>query len=93
MIATRPRRAPKPPAKSVANPLTTKWNGSFALPPFEKIEVRHFKPAIEAAFRQHRAEIKKITGNRAAPTFANTIVALEKSGRQLARIAAVFSNL
>ena len=63
------------------------------MPPFDKIEVRHFKPALEAAFREHKAEIEKIATNRAAPTFTNTIVALEKSGWQLSRVAAVFSNL
>jgi peptidyl-dipeptidase Dcp len=70
-----------------------KWNGEFGMPPFGKIEVRHFKPALEAAFRAHKAEIEKIATNRARPTFANTIRALEKSGWQLARVASVFSNL
>jgi peptidyl-dipeptidase Dcp len=70
-----------------------KWNGEFAMPPFDKIEVRQFKPAFDAAFREHKAEIEKIASNRTKPTFANTIVALEKSGWQLARVSAVFSNL
>jgi peptidyl-dipeptidase Dcp len=73
--------------------LIAKWNGGFALPPFGKIEVRHFKPALEAAFREHNAEIEKIATNRAPPTFANTILALEKSGWQLSRVASVFWNL
>jgi peptidyl-dipeptidase Dcp len=73
--------------------LTSKWNGSFGLPPFEKIEARHFKPALESAFREHNTEIEKIATNPARPTFANTIVALEKSGWQLSRIASVFWNL
>ncbi|MBA2126112.1 peptidase M3 [Hyphomicrobium methylovorum] len=81
------------PRKSRSNPLLAKWNGEFALPPFEKIEVRHFKPALEAAFREHKAEIEKIAANKAKPTFANTIVALEKSGTQLSRIASAFWNL
>jgi peptidyl-dipeptidase Dcp len=63
------------------------------MPPFGSIEVLHFKPALEAAFREHNAEIEKIAANRAAPTFANTILALEKSGWQLSRVASVFWNL
>ena len=93
MIVASRKPAPRPRARSTSNPLTIKWNGGFALPPFDKIEVRHFKPALEAAFREHKAEIEKIATNRTAPTFTNTIVALEKSGWQLSRVAAVFSNL
>ena len=93
MIAASRKPAPRPRARSTSNPLTIKWNGGFALPPFDKIEVRHFKPALEAAFREHKAEIEKIATNRTASTFTNTIVALEKSGWQLSRVAAVFSNL
>ena len=93
MIAPRRKSATKTPPKSAVNPLIAKWNGGFALPPFGKIEIRHFKPALEAAFREHNAEIEKIATNRARPTFANTILALEKSGWQLSRVASVFWNL
>ncbi len=93
MIATKRTSRPVPRTRSVSNPLIVKWNGGFAMPPFDKIEVRHFKPALEAAFREHKAEIEKIASNRAKPTFANTILALEKSGWQLSRVASVFSNL
>ena len=97
MIAVSKKSKPKtrlvPKAKAVPNPFATKWNGKFSLPPFDRIEARHFKPALQAAFREHRAEIEKIVANRAKPTFANTIVALEKSGWQLVRVASVFSNL
>ncbi|WP_045834759.1 M3 family metallopeptidase [Hyphomicrobium sp. 99] len=92
MIAKR-RVAPKPRSKPSVNPLTTKWNGPFGMPPFEKIEARHFKPALDAAFREHKAEIELIAKNTAKPTFANTIVAFEKSGTQLSRVASVFWNL
>ncbi len=95
----RTLRAPAPPAKvrrpsaASANPLLTTWSGPFALPPFERLEARHFKPALERAFKVHKLEIEKIAGNSAKPTFANTIIALEKSGQVLARVASVFSNL
>lgn len=85
--------APKPRSKPSVNPLLAKWNGAFAMPPFGKIEARHFKPALDAAFREHKAEIELIAKNSAKPTFANTIVALEKSGWQLSRVASVFWNL
>ncbi|MBX9682724.1 MAG: M3 family metallopeptidase [Hyphomicrobium sp.] len=86
---SNPRRA----AASSANPLLTSWNGPFSLPPFEKIDAKHFKPALDAAFKAHKSEIEKIAANTAKPTFANTVIALEKSGTLLARVASVFSNL
>jgi peptidyl-dipeptidase Dcp len=92
MIAKR-KAASKPRRPTNVNPLMAKWNGEFAMPPFDKIEARHFKPALEAAFREHKAEIEKIGRNPAKPTFSNTIVALEKSGWQLSRVASVFWNL
>lgn len=93
-----PRKAtklvkPGSAALSAKNPFTGAWPGAFAMPPFGKIETKHFKPALDAAFREHKREIQKIAANAAKPTFANTILALEKSGRQLSRVAAVFSNL
>ncbi len=75
------------------NPLLASWKTTYEIPPFAKIEARHFRPALEAAFREHREEIKKICANPARPTFANTIIALEKSGRLLTRVGSVFSNL
>lgn len=87
------KAASKPRSKPSINPLIGKWNGPFAMPPFGKIEARHFKPALDAAFREHKAEIERIAKNPAKPTFANTIVALEKSGTQLTRVASVFWNL
>lgn len=81
------------PASASSNPLLANFPGHFALPPFEKVEAKHFKPALESAFKAHKAEIAKIAHNSAKPTFANTIVALEKSGQLLSRVAPVFSNL
>jgi peptidyl-dipeptidase Dcp len=75
------------------NPLLSKWTGKFAEPPFCKIEARHFRPALKEAFKAHKAEIEKIAANTARPTFANTILALEKSGTMLARVGAVFGNI
>ena len=79
--------------KQSTNPLLSRWTTPFEIPPFAKFEVKHFRPALETAFREHRGEIAKISANSAKPSFANTIVALEKSGRLLTRVGSVFSNL
>lgn len=85
--ARRPKREP------ARNPLLARWTAPHALPPFASIEPRHYKPALDVAFRAHAAEIKAITANSAKPTFANTILAMEKSGQELARVAGVFFNI
>ncbi len=84
----------KPAAKPGAtNPLLGSWRRPFGIAPFDRIEARHFKPAIEAALARHRDEIDVIADAVTKPTFNNTIVALEKSGRLLDRVAGVFGNL
>ncbi len=65
----------------------------FDTAPFSKIENRHFKPAFLKAIEDARAEIDGITSNSEAPTFENTIEALEFSGQQLDRISSIFFNL
>ena len=66
------------------NPLTQKWAGPFGgVPAFDKVKVADFKPALEAAMAKNLAEIDAITANKAAPTFENTIAALEDAGRGL----------
>ena len=79
--------------KQTTNPLLSRWTSPFEIPPFAKIEAKHFRPALETAFREHRNEIAKISANPAKPSFSNTIIALEKSGRLLSRVGSVFSNL
>src|SRR6478672_2166539 len=78
------------PAVAAKNPLLTDWTGPFGLPPFGAIAPAHFRPAFDAALLMHRAEIDAIAANLAPPDFDNTIVALEKSGRALERVANVF---
>ena len=75
------------------NPLLEPWTGPFEAPPFERIEPRHFRPAFDAALKDARREIDAIAADPAPPTFANTIEALERSGRSLDRVAGVFFNL
>jgi peptidyl-dipeptidase Dcp len=76
-----------------ANPLLEAWTGPFEAPPFERIEPGHFRPAFEAALREARAEIDAVAANPEPPTFANTIEALERSGKTLDKVAGVFFNL
>lgn len=73
------------------NPLTAKWEGPFGgVPPFDKVEIPLFKPALEAAMADQLREIESIASNPAAPDFENTIAALERSGRTLNRVATVY---
>ena len=75
------------------NPFFQKYNTPFEVPPFDKIKPIDFLPAIKEGIKQQQAEISKITSNPAAPTFANTIVALEFSGDLLKRTRIVLDNL
>jgi peptidyl-dipeptidase Dcp len=63
------------------------------MPPFERIRSEHFLPAFEQAFAENIAEIEAIAKQKAEPTFANTIEALERAGRGLSRVAGVFFRL
>jgi peptidyl-dipeptidase Dcp len=75
------------------NPLLQPWTAPFGLPPFEQVAAAHFAPAFEVALATHRAEIESIARDAAAPTFANTVAALDRSGRELSRIELLFWNL
>ncbi|WFE87812.1 M3 family metallopeptidase [Roseibium porphyridii] len=75
------------------NPLIADWNTPFELPPFGDIKPEHFKDAFDHAMGQATIEIKAIADQEAAPTFDNTIVALEQAGKDLTRVAMTFFNL
>jgi peptidyl-dipeptidase Dcp len=75
------------------NPLLEKWAGPFGVPAFGRIRPDHFREAFARAFAAHTAEVAAIAGNTAAPSFANTIAALEASGEALTRTADVFNLL
>jgi peptidyl-dipeptidase Dcp len=76
-----------------SNPLLESWTTPFQTPPFERIKPEHFPPAFEQAIAEHRSEINAIADSTAAPTFANTIDAMELSGHRLNDVAAAFYNL
>src|SRR5437660_9796625 len=86
-----------PPSQTVApedaNPLSEEWGGRFGVPAFDRIMPEHFRPAFARAFAAHAAEVVAIANNAAAPSFANTIAALEKSGDALSRTVNVFNLL
>ena len=73
------------------NPLLPEWTGQYGgVPPFDKIEVSYFIPALEAAMTENLNEIEKITSNSAAPTFENTIAEMERSGKLLDRVRTIY---
>src|ERR1700691_4085629 len=76
-----------------ANPLLTPWQTPFETPPFAEITPEHFLPAFEQAFADHSAEIAAITHDPATPDFANTVTALERSGKLLSKVSSVFYDL
>ncbi|WP_395445184.1 M3 family metallopeptidase [Caulobacter sp. UC70_42] len=74
-----------------ANPMTQKWVGPYGgVPAFDKVKVADFKPALETAMAKNLAEIDAITANKAAPTFDNTIGALEDAGRMLNAVSTYY---
>jgi peptidyl-dipeptidase Dcp len=75
------------------NPFFQTWTTPYGLPPFDRIRPEHFPPAFERGITEHLAEIETITGSDQAPDFANTVEALERSGRLLERTANLFFNL
>ena len=78
---------------ATGNPLLQPWDTPFGLPPFEQIRAEHFAPAFEAARAEHLAEIDAIAAQTDAPSFDNTVAALDRSGRLYYRVEGVFHNL
>jgi peptidyl-dipeptidase Dcp len=75
------------------NPLLANWQTPHGLPPFGLVQASHFRPAFDAAMAAHRAELEAIASNPAAPSFSNTLVAFDGSGKRLKRVDMLFSNL
>lgn len=76
-----------------SNPLLKDWQTPFGVPPFAEIREEHFLPAIREAMTRQRQEVAAVASRTDAATFANTIEALEGSGRDLDRASSVFSFL
>ena len=75
------------------NPLVMKWNTPHQTPPFDLIKVEHYKPAMLYAIELAKEDINKIISSTAEPTFDNTIVAYERSGKLLDRVSALLFNM
>src|SRR5881396_2270964 len=75
------------------NPFLTESSLPYHIPPFDKIKDEHFAPAIEEGMRQQLKEVEPVANNSEKPTFDNTIVALERTGRLLDRAERTFENL
>src|ERR1044072_5819874 len=70
------------------NPLLANWEGPYGgVPPFDRVQISLFKPALEAAMAEHLAKTKKIANTPAAADFENTIAALERAGHSLDRVS------
>ena len=79
--------------KMQENPFLAEYDTPFEIPPFEKIKLEHYLPALQAGIDQQNAEIEAIVANEETPTFDNTILALDRSGHTLDKVAAVYFAL
>ena len=78
---------------NMENPFFAEWDTPYGLPPFEQIKAEHYMPAFEEGMARQKAEIDSIVNNPEAPTFENTIEAMEYSGELLDKVCGVFFNL
>lgn len=82
-----------PAAGQTNNPLLQDWNTPHQTPPFSQIRNEHYVPAMRAAIKEAEANIQKIIKQKEAPTFENTIVALQTASERLELISGVMFNL
>lgn len=79
--------------QSLSNPFFEPSTARHGAPAFDRIKPEHFRPAFYEGMRQQKAEMNAIANQKAAPTFDNTILAMERSGQLLDRVSAVFFNM
>src|SRR3954451_9055530 len=84
-----PEKAPSPAQSAFLRPSTL----PYEMPPFDQITDDSYRPAFDAGMAEQRGQVAAIANDSAAPTFENTVVALERSGRILYRVSNVFFNL
>jgi peptidyl-dipeptidase Dcp len=92
-FASQAYAADTPAASATANPFFADSTLPLHYPAFDQIKDSDFAPAFDRGMADQLREVKAIADNKAAPTFDNTIVAMEKSGRTLTRALTVFFNL
>ena len=85
------KKAAETPAMD--NPFFSEFATPFGVPPFDLIKPEHYMPAFERGMAEQKREVAAITASAEAPTFANTVEALERSGSLLNRVAGVFNNM
>jgi peptidyl-dipeptidase Dcp len=94
VVAPAPVASPAPPpagASKADNPLLAKWVGPYnGVPPFTKVKVDQFKPALEAAMDESRKELNAIAADGSPATFENTIAAMEDSGRTFNDVQTIY---
>ncbi len=79
--------------KAMDNPFFSEWGTPYEIPDFQRIKTKHYMPAFEEGMARQKAEIDAIVSNPDAPTFENTVLALEYSGQLLNEVSSVFFNL
>lgn len=79
--------------KSQSNPFFTQFQTEYGVPPFDQIKLEHYEPAFQKGMEEQNQSIKAIIESTEAPTFENTIVALDSSSPMLDRVSGVFFNL
>jgi len=83
----------KETTQNMENPFLKPYETPFQVPPFNEIKLAHYLPAVEQGIKQHDEEIEAIVNNVEQPTFENTILAFDQSGKLLNNVMTVFSNL
>jgi peptidyl-dipeptidase Dcp len=91
-LACAKKEAPAPVIQE-QNPLLAEWTAPFGTPPFDQIKDAHFRPAFDEGMARQKKEIEAVAASAEAPTFANTIEAMEHSGELLTKVNNVFGAL
>src|SRR5574340_812325 len=86
--------AQQPPAAAGdRNPFFIEWTTPFGVPPFDQIRPEHFIPAFTKAIDEQRSAVDRIANDPEAPSFANTIGAMDDTGPLMQKVGGVFNNL
>lgn len=80
-------------AQAASNPFFGKYKTPFETPPFDLIKTEHYEPAFDEGIKELEREVQNIANNKEEPTFQNTIVALERSGKLVSRVSSAFFNV
>jgi len=81
------------PMENSMNPFFTDYDAPYQIPPFDEIKEEHYMPAFERGMKEQLEEIDQIANNPEQPTFENTLVELERTGKTLSKVADVFFNI